>query len=135
MTVKITGEKEMLANFKKLPVQVARRVARGALLASAKPIIKEAKNNLAPHKRTGILRKSIKSKSAKKGRRAGDEVTILVGPTVRGFYGSFLEFGTSVFSPVRWFSRALDSTRDEQIRILQAEVGKRIIKEVRKLKK
>lgn len=135
MTVKIKGEKQMLANFKKLPAQVARRVARGALIASARPIIKQAKSNLRPHKRTGLLIESIKSKSAKKGKRAGDEVTILVGPTTRGFYGSFLEFGTSRFPAVRWFRRALASTRDEQIRIVGDEVGKRIIKEVRKFKK
>lgn len=135
MTVKVTGEKALLKMLKKLPNKIARNVARASLIASAKPIIKEYRNNLQKHKRTGNLIKSIKAKSAGKSRIGpADEVVVLVGPTTKGFYAGFLEFGTSRFQGEHLFRDALDSTRSEQIKIVSQEFEKRIPKEVRKLR-
>lgn len=134
MTIKLTGDKAMIKLMKQLPNKIARKVARAALIASAKPIVKEAKNNLKPHKRTGALMRSVKAKSAGKTRVGpADEVVILIGPTVNSFYGGFLEFGTSKFQGIHWLRDALESRGDEQRRVLAKEMGVRIMKEVKKL--
>lgn len=134
MTVKITGDKSLVKLLEKLPNKIARKVGRGALIASAKPIIKQYRQNLKPHKRTGLLAKSVKAKSAGRQRVGpADEIVVLVGPTGRFFYGGFLEFGTSRIAAEHLFRSALESTRNEQIKILGKEMGKRIKKEVKKL--
>ncbi len=136
MTVKVKGDRAMVNLLKQLPNKMARTVGRGALVASAKPIIKQYKQNLAPFKRTGLLAKSVKAKPAGKERVGpDDEVSVLVGPTGRFFYGGFLEFGTSRITAEHPFRDALDTTRDQQIKILAAEVGKRVKKQIDKLRK
>lgn len=135
VTVKVTGLKSMVKLMKKLPNKIARNVARASLIASAKPIIKQYKDNLEKHKRTGKLKRSIKAKSAGKSRIGpADEVVVLVGPTEDGFYAGFLEFGTSRIPAEHPFRDALESRRDEQHRILGKEFAKRVPKEVRKLR-
>ena len=114
MTFIVKGEKEMLRNLKSLPNKIARKVARVSLVASGKPIAQRAKDNLRPHRRTGRLIKSIKVKSAGKGRVGpADEVVVLIGPTELGFYGGFLEFGTSRIPGIHWLRDATDSRSDE----------------------
>ena len=135
MTVKVTGLKSMVKLMKKLPNKIARNVARASLIASAKPIIKQYKDNLKKHKRTGKLIKSIKAKSAGKTRVGpADEVVVLVGPTTEGFYAGFLEFGTSRIPAEHLFRDALESRRSEQHKILGQEFAKRVPKEVAKLR-
>lgn len=142
---KITGEKELLKFLKVLPEQLQRRVTRQALMASAKPIIKRAKANLSKHKRTGTLKKSVKAVSAGSkifgGVGSGKEVTVLVGAIKAngvdfsrdGFYGRFLENGTSKQPARPWMRPALDSGRAEQQKILAKEFGRRTLKEVKRL--
>ncbi len=135
MTVKVKGLKSMVKLMKKLPNKIARNVARASLIASAKPIIKAYKSSLQQHKRTGLLIKSIKAKSAGKSRIGpADEVVVLVGPTERGFYAGFLEFGTSRIPAEHLFRDALESQRSAQHKILGQEFAKRVPKEVKKLR-
>ena len=132
--IKIEGDKELQKLFKLLPSQIGRRAIRGALIASAKPILKQAKQNVKIRRRTGRLMRSIKSKSAKSGKRqVKAEVVVLVGPTGDGFHGVFLEVGTKRQKKTPFLAPAVEAKANEHRRILANELGPRIMNEARKL--
>ena len=59
-----TGARELDKLLDALPSQIAKRVVRGALLKSAKPILVDAKNSVPVN--TGRLKKSLTAAKAKK---------------------------------------------------------------------
>lgn len=138
--IELKNIKEFQKFFRSLPDRLGRRVERQALVASAKPIKEKMKDNLKRHVRTGNLIKSIKAVSAKKGRRKGGDVTVLVGAikssNIRflpdGFYARFLEFGTSKQPPRPWARPAIDATIPQQRRELAREYGTRGLKEIKR---
>ena len=141
VSVKLEGFKEFDKFLKELPEQPLRRATRGALKASAKPIVKAAKDNLKAHKHTGKLRKSIKSQSLKKGRGA---VVVVVGPTKDAPHAHLVEFGTGPrqtkdgkstgqMPAIGFLRRATDTRKREQQTILRKELGIRIEKEAVKV--
>ena len=94
--IEVSGLDEVLKKLKKLPERIQKNVLSGAIRASAKPIIKEARR-LVPV-RTGTLKKSIGVVK----RRSEDKNIIHYSVTPRsgkkqkydGWYAHFVEFGT-----------------------------------------
>lgn len=93
ITMQTTGGPELLEALSQLSTRVSTRVQREALRDAAEPL-RRRMARLAPHE-PGLpdLRDNIVISNAKG--RDTQEVGIAVGPSLKGFYGSFQEFGTS----------------------------------------
>lgn len=91
MTSEVSGTKELDRMLSVLPDQIAQKVLRGAVLAGATEMKRQAKRR-CPIK-SGRLRRSIRVKYKRIGRgsRTG-RVFYQVGPSER--YGHLVEFGT-----------------------------------------
>ena len=127
----IIGMDEILRKLKKLPEKIQQRVVVGAVRASAKPIIKEARA-LVP-KKTGTLKKSIGVVK----RRSKDKniVHFSIAPLRKkgGWYGGFIEFGTKKMSPKPFIRPAFEKKGLETIDYAREYMKKRIDKELAKL--
>ena len=125
--------KDVMKKLNKLPEKVQKRVITGAVRASAKPIVQEAKR-LAPVK-TGNLKKSIGITKIRS--KSKTEVVFAVSPrkTAKydGFYGRFVEFGTRKMSPKPFLRPAYEKMSDECLRAFREYMIKRIDKELAKL--
>jgi len=141
--LKLEGFKEFDRFLKILPEQPLRRATRGAIRSSAKPITKQIKANLKGHKHTGRLRRSVTVQNLKL--KLLTKVAVLIGfKKPEGSHAVLAEFGTGPRSTkagkstgrmpaLRFFTRAIDSRKREQIIILTSELKKRFQKEVVKL--
>jgi len=141
--LKLEGFKEFDKFLKKLPEQPLRRATRGAIRASAKPITKQIKANLKGHKHTGNLARSVTVQNRKF--RTVSKVAVLVGfKKPQGNHAVLVEFGTGPrvtssgkstgsMPALRFFTRALDSTKTQQASVMKTELKKRFEKEVSKL--
>ena len=139
--------KDVMKKLSKLPEKVQKRVVTGAVRASAKPIVQEAKR-LVPVK-TGNLKKSIGITKIRS--KSKTEVVFAVSPrkTAKydGFYGRFVEFGHVLkekgkgkkgkvigHAPPKPFLRpAYEKMSDECLRAFKEYMIKRIDKELAKL--
>lgn len=141
--IKISGLKELKDALQKLPERVQKRVLRGATMAGAQVIKKAAKQRApvgtVPHKdakgRTiapGNLRKSIIAR-AKKG-ASKTSVTVSVGPSSRGFYGMFHEFGTSKMAARPFLRPAFDDNKERAVEAIKERLSAGIEREANKLK-
>ena len=123
---------EVLRKLHKLPGKIQERVLIGAVRASAKPIIEEARR-LVP-RRTGNLAKSI---GVNKLRTKGTVVAFAVSPRkggkYDGYYGHFVEFGTRKMAPRPFLRPAFDRKGKESINAAKEYMAKRIEKELAKL--
>lgn len=146
--------REVLKNLDQLPAKIEANIVRGALRASAKPIVDSAKQNVPEE--TGALRDSIRISSSidkKKG-----DVRIQVKAGKRGkkgdpYYAHMVEFGTlphlikgPIFFNGEWrqnvyhpgtrpngfMRRAFDTTADAVIAAYAAYMRKRIPRELAK---
>jgi len=90
--VNVTGMEEILKKLKVLPGKVQKNVLNGAIRASSKPIIKEARR-LVPTD-SGTLKKSIGV--VKRRSKNKNIIKFSIAPLSKkdGFYGRFIEFGT-----------------------------------------
>jgi len=135
----------LLKDLKKLSEKVQKRVVKGAIRASAKPIIQEAKA-LAPYK-TGNLRKSI---GVIKGKDKGTVVTYHISPRkggkYDGFYGYWIELGHILrekgkkkkgkvighVAPRPFLRPAFENKGEESIKAFKEYMKKRLEKELAK---
>ncbi len=76
--IRLSGDKKLMAMFARLPKFVRARVLRPALMKGASPILAAARS-AAPVGETGLLKKSIKARAAK--RKARDTRLVVIGPT------------------------------------------------------
>lgn len=98
MTARVEGDERIIA---KLVASVL--ISEGtSLLSPAADLFVHALRSNAPRGATGNLVESITVEVTK------DEIT--VGPDKSGFYGFFLEYGTSKMSARPWFRPAVDRT-------------------------
>src|SRR5690606_27735405 len=89
VSVRIEGWEELERKLRQLGSTInERELLEGALMEGA-GIVKGAIEQSAPY-RTGQLRDSITI--SKKGR---EKYSVRIGPSGKGFYGRFLEYGTS----------------------------------------
>ena len=126
----LIGDEAVQRKFKALEGKLQKKFARKSMRKAAKVIQKEAKARV-PTGKTGMLKKNIKVRSAKRSRsRIG--INVVVGEgwyTGEQFYGAFVELGTSK-QPARPFMRpALEDKRDEARRVLVDELQDLIQKE------
>jgi len=131
---------DMLKELQKLPEKVQKRVVNGAVRASAKPIIQEARA-LVPVK-TGNLRKSIGvTKRRQKGTIVEYDVSPRKGGKYDGFYGQFVEFGHSIVrkgkvvghaAPHPFMRPAFENKAEESIEAFRNYMRQRLDKELSK---
>jgi HK97 gp10 family phage protein len=141
---KIQGLAEVKEVFKQLPVEIARKALRGAMLDGAEVIRKEAQR-LAPIRAESSLKKMSKRKLRKAGflkasimkrmrarPREGD-MTVSVGWSKDAFYGSFIEFGTRFITARPFLRPALDSKATEASKRIATRLGPQINNIIKRL--
>jgi len=131
--IEIKGIDELLKNLRKLPERVQNRVVVGAIRASAKPLISEARARVPVN--TGNLKKSIgvTKRRSKNKNIIHFSVSPRKGGKYNGFYGHFLEFGTSKMSARPFLRPAFEAKGEETIEAAKQYMAKRIDKELSKL--
>lgn len=92
---RFAGGREMAKFLSELPERASRNIQRQALRAAAEPM-REDMARLAPYEPGAPdLRESMTISNARANDALYDtEVAVAVGPSKRGFYGIFQEFGT-----------------------------------------
>ena len=120
---------DLLRQLNKLPEKMQNRIIKGAVRASAKPIVQEAKR-LVPV-RTGNLKKSIGVSS-----RRGSKTVVRVSVSPRrggkhdGYYGMWIEFGTKKMQPHPFLRPAFERKGADTIKFFKEYLKKRIDKEL-----
>jgi HK97 gp10 family phage protein len=132
----VFGGKELEAALKQLPKATGKNVLRRALRNAAKPTAAAAEA-MAPLGPTGNLRASMtigpkKSRRGIKSPKTG--VEIYIGPSYpKGFHAHLVEFGT-IKTGARPFMRpAWDSTKQEVLESISAELWAALAKSARTL--
>lgn len=108
IAVEVQGEKEVLADLRKMEDKVHRKHIQKALMMAAEPLAGTMRRNVA--KLTGRTERDIK---ARPGKDIQGQPSISVGPSKgkrgRHYVGYFLEHGTSKMSARPWFRPAVDA--------------------------
>ena len=103
MSIDLIGDKELFKALVELQHDSAIRVMRPAISKALNPVKRQAKQNVKPHKESGLLNKAISKKAGGRRRssKAWGKVYIKSKPSVWNGkkrnpvrYAHFLEFGT-----------------------------------------
>lgn len=129
--MRIEGAKELDRVLKRLPKKIRGKVLRQALMAGAR-VIRKAMRQRAPV-RTGKLQMSIAARRDRGAERGGASVAVKVGPLGRGFYGMFIEFGTSRQPARPWARPAFEESKNEALDKTGGQLGKAIEREAARL--
>lgn len=133
-SARLVGADAMVRVLRSMPKEVSDKVVASAVRAGAAVVRKEAIAR-APVRsggrpKPGNLKKSIR---ALRTRKTEHDVTYLVGPTGRGFYGLFLEFGTSRQAKRPWLRPAFEATADRALATIGKTLGTKIKQAAKKL--
>lgn len=133
----ISGEvnsKQLLKALKKFPLNIQKNVMVGSTRAGAKVVSDEAKR-LVPV-RYGRLKKSIGiiKRKAKRG-TTSFSISPRKGGKNDGFYGRFIELGTSKMSARPFLRPALEKSLDDVLIASKKYIQDRLPKEVAKARK
>jgi HK97 gp10 family phage protein len=129
ITAELKGVDQVLAALRKLPQLVADRgELEQAALEVGKPVA-EAMAAAAP-KRRGRYARSFTAAIVEPDQR--QQVKMRIGPTQRGFYGRFLEFGTWKVSPRPHIRPTWDAHRNQVIAALRGRVAAIVAKAARR---
>lgn len=107
--IRIEGLDELERQFERLADTSKKKVMMKALNAGIAPIKKEAKDK-AP-KRTGLLKKSIRSKQM----RYTEKPSVGIFVSGKAYYWKFLEDGTSKMAAQPFLRPAVDSKHEEGV--------------------
>lgn len=131
-TVNTKGIEEIQKALKELPNNIQKNVVYGAVRVSSSVIAKEAKSNVPV--KTGALKESIRV--VRRRSTKDNEVYYSVVPHRKkgGWYGHFVEFGTSHSAPNRFMTKAYEVAGPKALDTMKAYMSKRIDKEVEKVK-
>ena len=138
-SARLVGAEAMVRVLREMPKEVSDKVVASAVRAGAAVVRKEAiarapkrtygKPKRVKTRKTGVTLRALygaivkgggavrypgnlkKSIRALRTRKTEHDVTYLVGPTARGFYGLFLEFGTSRQAKRPWLRPVLRRRR------------------------
>ncbi len=118
---RFAGGREMAQFLTSLPERASRTVQRQALRAAAEPM-RDDMARLAPHEPGAPdLRESMTISNARANDALYDtEVAVAVGPSKRGFYGIFQEFGTRFHGAQPFARPAFDLNITKSLSILAA---------------
>lgn len=118
-SVTIKGADEIEQRLKELGIKALPAVQQ-AIMEGAKIVAEEAKSRV--RKKTGALAESItvgKPKEAQLG-----EVSAIIGPGREGFYGMFLELGTSKMPAYPFLVPALKASKRQVEEAVAREIRK-----------
>lgn len=116
--VELTGIEKLLTEIEQLGLK-GNQIENKAL-KEAGEVMKEAIVNRAP-RRFGTLQESVKVS----GVRTKDGVKhVEVGPGKEGFYGKFLEFGTSKMKAKPFMESGYESSKAEAMATIESELKK-----------
>lgn len=127
-SIKLEGFAELEAALKALPDRTAKRLAQQSVRKGAVLIQKDAKGRVAVA--SGNLRQNI---VVRLRRRAGVAVLYSIGWTRKGFYGQFLEFGTSRQRARPFLRPAADERFGEVVSTIGRDLGPKLVREFKKL--
>ncbi|WP_330391310.1 HK97-gp10 family putative phage morphogenesis protein [Peptoclostridium litorale] len=116
--IKLEGMDELLNRLEQLGKKGA-QIENNAL-KKAGEIVKESIESRAP-KRTGKLKESIKVSKIKT--KEGQKI-VEVGPDGDGFYGKFLEFGTTKMAAQPFMGPGFEAVKDEAAEAIKEEIKK-----------
>ena len=135
--VEIKGTEELLRTLQRLEPSLAENGLRQGVNAVAREIVKEARQNLAPHRDTGRLQASLGTSTRIDRRERG--VTGKARTRTSGkhdaFYGRFLEFGTIKQQPIAFLGRAAQSVTPRANQILTQRIRTNLPKIVQRAKR
>lgn len=122
VNVRIEGWEELERKLRQLGATInEQELLEGALMEGA-GIVKGAIEQSAPYK-TGQLRDNIEI--SKKGR---EKYSVRIGPSGKGFYGRYLEYGTSSHSARPFVRPAFDRVRGEAQRAIEQSIWREVEK-------
>lgn len=107
--IDIKGMPELEAQLKELAGNGHKNAVVAGTRAGGAVVRKAARLNLAPHKKSGNLAKSIMIKV----KAYDDHVIASIGPSTSGFYGYILEMGHSKAAPKPFLLPVLPEKQDE----------------------
>lgn len=118
MIIRFSGGKEIAAALAKLPPRISKRFLIESLTEAAEPMRDAMERNVAvspdpPHIRDVVVVGTSRGQDTR-------EAAVVVGATRKGYYGSFLEFGTAHQAPQPWARPAFDATFQQALQILSA---------------
>lgn len=118
-SVTIKGADEIQRKLKELSAKALPEVQQ-AIMEAAKIVQEEAKNRV--RKRTGTLAESISVDEPKK--KKPDEAAAVIGPGKEGFYGMFLELGTSKMPAYPFLVPSLKASKRQVEEVVARELRK-----------
>jgi HK97 gp10 family phage protein len=131
--VVISGLKELDKMLRELPEKLNKKVIRGAMRRALAPLKKAVQDN-APMGESGMLKKVVKIRSAKKKRNSfGVAVQINQADLGDKWYAVAQEWGTSKIEGKGFMRRAADEKGDEAAKSAIADITEAILQEFRKL--
>ena len=131
LTYDTAGINELKRVMRRLPARMETRVLASATAAAATVIRKEMEET-APAD-TGRLRRSIRTKRARKSDSPAHGVRYRIAALRSAFHGAILERGTADIPANPWMRRAYDNARDQAIRRWVDVGAKAVIREAKKL--
>lgn len=131
-SVNVKGMEEIKKALQELPNAIQKNVVYGAVRSGSSVIAKEAKSNVPV--KTGQLKESIKV--VKRRATKDNEVYYSIVPHRKkgGWYGHFVEFGTSHSAPNRFMTKAFEVAGPKALDAMKVYMSKRVDKEVQKVK-
>lgn len=123
--VQVTGADKVAKRLREIAARVAETIVADAATAAADPLIDAMKAELSDNVFLNRLLPGI-GKSAPE--REGSEIVVRVGPTVRGFTGRFMEFGTPHQVAEPWARPAADTSRGQVLKVYGEVVGAEVKK-------
>ena len=134
--VKVEGTEELLRTLQRLHPSLAENGLRAGVGAVGREIVKEARRNLAPHRKTGNLSRSLGvSTRINRIERAVTGKARTRSGKYDGFYGRFLEFGTRYIAPVAFLGRAGAAVTPKAPAIIAARIRQQMPKIIARAKK
>ena len=122
VSVRIEGWEELERKLRQLGETInERELLEGALMDGAE-IVKASMQRTAPY-RTGQLQESIEI--SKKGR---EKYSVRIGPSGSGFYGRFLEYGTSRVAARPFARPAFDAVHNEVQQAIEQSIWREVEK-------
>ena len=126
--------KKLIETLQTLPKNIQKNVMAGATLAGANVVKEEARNRVRV--KTGNLKASIGTTRRKS--KGKNEIVFSVSPRKGGkndgFYGRFIELGTSKMTAKPFLRPALESSQDEVLQRTKEYITNRLPQEVEKAK-
>ena len=119
MGIRLDGMTELKAQLERLGARAV-GVQEEALKAGAEIVRDEAKDRLRTHRKTGTLEDSVIISDVEDGK-------IEIGPNKDGFYGYFVEFGTSKMSAIPFlqpaFEQNVNRITQSMANVIRRELG------------